>query len=626
MIQQHHIKINSQILPSHTLTLEGELYSDPKQGSKSISAELKVLHLSGLNKGKAAFNAKVLIYMPKEAKNLLSCRKGDNLRVTGRVTDIRPNSNPGAFDYKKFCFFKGIKQQIFIKEKDWQIISKMDIFSFSGFAVFCRERWSEKLEHYIQDKERAGVVKALLLGVKDDVREDLYQSFSRTGAIHVLAVSGLHVGAVLYVFVLFFKRFKHNRFLQLILQPVLLFVIALFYVLLTGASPSVCRAVLMFGLLLAGRIWFRRAHSINILMVSAIWMLLYDPNLLFNLSFQFSYLSLAGILLFQPFIRLWYIPENKVTAYVWELISVSVAAQILVFPLSVYYFNQFPVYFALTNIIAIPMAIMLVYVGFVLLFIQEIVSCPLHFFQKLFEKSTGIFIDSIQWMASWPGAGWENLYLESREVFVLYIVILFIYIYLQNKKLIFFYGSVMLVFLLLCNQLIKEKIYKNQSLLCVYDSNKDIIIDFFDGTTAFCLKSEKISLKKENQLCRKNRIKNGIRQTIFCSDSLQIRGRNFIWSDNNLYFKDKKVILTGYRYADISAGQKEDVMLISNGTKWPGSAYFKKRKIPYIILTGNLAKSEWQQWTACLEENRIFYRDVRQEGYIQVDMNKVIHE
>ena len=113
-----------------------------------------------------------------------------------------------------------------------------------------------------------------------------------------------------------------------------------------------------------GKEWFRNSNTINILFVSAIWMLLYDPYYIYDLSFQFSYLSLLSIILLQPQIKLWYIPVGKGTTYIWELISVSISAQILVFPLSVYYFNQFPVYFILSNIVAVPMAIFLVYGGF----------------------------------------------------------------------------------------------------------------------------------------------------------------------------------------------------------------------------------------------------------------------
>lgn len=621
-IQQHHETINRRKLPLQICTLQGVLTTDPKQKTKSISAELDVHHVL-YNDGRIVrFRGKLLVYVSLNAGTFLDCRQGDQIRVTGRISEIRPVTNPGAFDFRKFCFYKGITQQMYVQESAWQLLSKADLRSFTGFAAFCRERWAKKFDAIISDNEAAGVIKALLLGVNDDVSTELYQSFSKTGVIHVLSVSGLHVGAVMYVFVLFFKRFKRHQFVVAIVQPIVLFAIALFYVLLTGASPSIVRSVIMFVLILTGRIWFRGGQSINILMVSAIWMLLYDPDLLYNLSFQFSYLSLGSILLFQPVIRLWYIPDNKVTAYIWELVSVSVAAQALVFPLAVYYFNQFPVYFAIANIVAIPLGILLVYGGFLVLFLNEVINYPLIFMQNVYTKTTRLFIDSIQWMASWPGAGWDNLYVEKPGVFGLFVIIIMLYVYIQTRNRAYFFVTLCFVFAMFIYQLYCENMYQKQSLLCLYDSNKETLVDFIDGRTAFFLKSENVTLKTEDQVCRKNRLRRGVRNTIYCSDTLRIEGRFFTRQRDDIYFKDKKVRIAGKGFSPIKSSDPVDILIVSRGCPWPGHNFFALTKKPLIILAGNLYKKERDQWTACLEESRIGYRDVRREGYIELDLNQ----
>ena len=232
-----------------------------------------------------------------------------------------------------------------------------------GFALErLRHYFSEVIDTYMQRPASKQIALALLLGQKESLDKEIRQAYSETGTLHILAVSGLHVGIIYSLLLLPLSVLKQGHFLRkwyLVLVVVLIWV----YAAMTGFSPSVIRASAMFSLFTAGQMRKRRPSVWNILAFSALLMLCMDPDVLFDLGFQLSYLAVAGIVGLQPLIlRLWQ-PKHRVLEYIWQMASVTLAAQLVTMPLTLYYFHTFPSYFLLANLLVVPLSYVILCVG-----------------------------------------------------------------------------------------------------------------------------------------------------------------------------------------------------------------------------------------------------------------------
>ena len=198
--------------------------------------------------------------------------------------------------------------------------------------------------------EAIAVASTLILGYKADLSNDVLQAYSKTGTIHVLSVSGAHVAILLILLSFgfsFLDRFKYGR----LIKAILIILIIWYYSLLTGFSPAVCRAAVMISMVIIGKTYSRHISILNILAISAFFLLLYDPLFITDVGFQLSYLTVLGLIVLQPIVYKWVHLENKWADKLWALCSVSIAAQVITFPLSIYYFHQFPVYFLISNFV-----------------------------------------------------------------------------------------------------------------------------------------------------------------------------------------------------------------------------------------------------------------------------------
>lgn len=267
--------------------------------------------------------------------------------VNGEAVEIKNTNNPGEFDLRMFWRAKGIDKMIFFQEEDLVLLEKNELYGFWKLTKVFQKFCGDALAQFLKGDELA-IAKALVLGDKSLLDSELRSSFSNTGAMHVLAVSGLHVGIVAQILIFlaqFLARWITRYQAQLIVVS-LLWV----YALLTGLSPSVVRSVLMFSLLIVAQISGRNSTSINILFISAFISLVYNPYLLFDVGFQLSYGAMLGIFLLNKPIQSFFQPKNKWIGYLWDGTAVGLAAQCMTTPLTLYYFHQFPNYFALTNI------------------------------------------------------------------------------------------------------------------------------------------------------------------------------------------------------------------------------------------------------------------------------------
>lgn len=311
-------------------------------------------------------SGKVVLYVSKKTIDKIPWLYGDHLIIKGTPQNLRPPANPNEFDYKRFLSFKNVYHQQFVKANQVQLISHPARKGFIYYSHRVRDWARDIIESTIQGEQNQAVAMALILGVTEGIDSELLSAYAASGAMHVLAVSGMHVG-IIYVIILFlFKPIKKYRWSPWLVAGLSIFLLWAF-AFVTGLSPSVLRAVTMFSFVALAKPLGWRTNIYNTLATSAFVLLLYDPYLIMSVGFQLSYLAVLGIVYLQkPLYHLWEI-DNRVGNWVWEITCISIAAQIATFALGMLYFHQFPVYFLVSNLFVIPLSTIILVGGIVLL-------------------------------------------------------------------------------------------------------------------------------------------------------------------------------------------------------------------------------------------------------------------
>lgn len=282
---------------------------------------------------------------------------GERLLVATPINEIPSSRNPHQFDYRRFMGNRGVMRQINPGKEEIAKIGK--VAGPASLAEEIRTQIVTDLRKNNFDREELAIIQALLLGQRQDISPETYRNFSAAGAIHILAVSGLHVGIILLLLHRIFsplERSPGGKILKMVLVIVLLWGFAV----LAGLSPSVVRAVTMFSFIAVGMQIKRRTSVMNSVFLSLMLLVLLRPQFLFEVGFQLSYLAVISIILFQPLIYNILEPKNKILKYFWGILSVTIAAQAGVLPLSLFYFHQFPGLFFLSNLVILP------FLGFIL--------------------------------------------------------------------------------------------------------------------------------------------------------------------------------------------------------------------------------------------------------------------
>jgi competence protein ComEC len=308
---------------------------------------------------------KVLLYFLKEDFSN-PVHYGDLLLVNGSPQLLTPPSNPGEFDYKRFLTFRKIYHQHFLRREYVEQVGVAPPSQVMRYAIQTRSWSAGQLKKYVHGNQAQAIASALVLGVTDGLDNEIMHAYSATGAMHVLAVSGLHVGIIYAILLFFLKPLLKRRWGKWAIAIISL-VVLWSYAFVTGLSPSVLRAVTMFSFVAVARPLNRSSNIYNILAVSAFCLLLYDPYLIMSVGFQLSYLAVLGIVYLQPAMYRWWIAPNWLLDKVWQITTVSIAAQAATVSLGLLYFHQFPVYFIFSNLLVIPISFAVLVLGLAVL-------------------------------------------------------------------------------------------------------------------------------------------------------------------------------------------------------------------------------------------------------------------
>lgn len=583
-----------------------KLKETPQEKEKTYKAEAEVMAFNQNNKVQS-YTGKILCYFAKDSC-IRKLKSGDELFINAKLNNIDIARNPNEFNYKQYLDYKNISHQVYLAKNKWKLIKENK--SLITWILFKTKRKLQKIinENINHENERA-VASALLLGNRNMLSDEILQSFSSTGATHILAVSGLHVGifyGVISFSFLWLKRFKKLK----ILHPIIIILGIWFYVALTGGSPSVIRAATMFSFIAIGFALSRHINIYNIIAFSAFIITSFNPYIITDVGFQLSYFAVTGIIfLYDKIYTLLYV-KNYFLDKVWSITSVSLAAQIATFPLIVLYFHQFPNLFWISNLIVIPAASLILYGGIIMFALSwnevllsysgKILSCIIKVLNKCLS-----FIEQIPYALS------SKLYISHVQAILFYVVIIlsvtaFSY---RNKTLAKYalLSSLLLVFTFSVNYVQRE----TQKELIVYHVPKFSAIEIIDGHKAYSL-FDSAFLKDENLInfrVEHNWWENQIRNQDFDFKQLiptEVAGNKIF------LFQNKKIMLVNNFFRPLEIEINLDYAIISHQQKLDFKQFssFVKAKTYIFDSSNNKYKQKnWKQDCESLGLNCYFVSD-----------------
>lgn len=335
--------------------------------------------------------------------------------------DIGFPLNPHQFNYKRYLQQQYISQQLYLEKGTYQITGNKP-FTISGYAAAFRGKTNHHLNKYQFNKDVITVINALLLGQRQHISEGLYQNYIDAGAVHILAISGLHIGIILFIlqFILSpLRQLKNGKILSFIIILSVLWAFAF----IAGLSASVVRAVTMFSFFAYTIQLRKRTNTINVLVISMFFLLLFKPNFLFDVGFQLSYVAVLSIILIQPVIYSFYDPKWKVVGFFWGLFTVSLAAQIGVAPIGLYYFHQFPGLFFVSNLLIVPFLGLILCSGVVIICLAWLRSLP-GIFVETFNQMIASMNSLVTRIAGQEAFIFKDIKINETELFLLYLFII----------------------------------------------------------------------------------------------------------------------------------------------------------------------------------------------------------
>ncbi len=567
-----------------------KINAPPVEKERTFKAEGVVVQLSEQDTLHSA-KGKVLIYFSKDDTAGLP-KYGDRILISGGLQPIKNSGNPGAFDYSRYMGFQQTYHQVFLKKDNYMVLPGQQKNPLYSLIYSARDNVISILEKYIVgDKKVTGIGKALLIGYKEDLDKDVVQAYSNTGVVHIIAISGLHLGLIYVVLVWIFSRIPYIR--RSPVAKVLLILGCLWlFSLITGASASVLRSAVMFTCIVIGKYLYKQPTIYNSLAASAFLLLCYDPLLLWDVGFQLSYCAVGGIVWLQkPIVNLIYF-KNIYARKLWEMTALTLAAQVLTFPICIYYFHQFPTTFLLTNLICVPLSTVILFAEIVLIVLSAV---------PLLAGILGKFIYVLIWLMNkvidlfdkMPLSLVDGIYATPATTFLLYGVIICTSVaLLQRNK---FYIKSALGFLIAFTGVwaFGKVTFAQQKKMIIYNVSRHTAVDFISGNNYFFYGDEDFvaSGTLQNFNLKPARVALQAKESRDTLTSLSHSG--YLWE---FYNKKLMVIDSTVKLKQVSLKVSVDVLLISKKPKINISDITNAVNPAVIVIDGSNSLWKIGEW------------------------------
>ena len=601
----------------HTYTTGDAMIAEPgeplteKANSYKAVANVRLILQDGQP---VRVNGKIILYFSKDSSETIpAALKGTNAPGTRilfkqPLKEISSSGNPGGFDYKTYSLYQGITHQVFLKKGAYEVLPGKRPGPLQQLLLLSRERVLAILKKYIPGEKESGLAEALLIGHKDDLDPELVRSYSNTGVVHIIAISGLHLGLIYWLLSMLLKPLSKNHRTNW-LRPLLIITGLWAFSFLAGAQPSVLRSALMFTFIVLGESLNRKTSVYNSMAVSAFLLLCINPFWLWDIGFQLSYSAVLSIIIFMRPVYNWFYCKNKILDLAWKMNAVTLAAQVLTIPICIYHFHQFPSYFLLTNFLAVPLSSMIL--------LAEIFLCVIAFFPvaagltgKIISAAIGLMNRFVGNTETLPGSVWDGLQLSVLQVLFL---VLFIagscYWLLEQSKKSLLFGLLMLTgFVTLRSYSFIQR--GRQQLVLVYNIPKKSAVDLILG--------RKYLFEGDSELLARSFVRDfHLRpaRTLFrISPAGNLKG--LVRDKNYIHFGGKRILCIAETISFIPASPKQtvDLLILSHSP----TLYMKKLaaslNIKQVVFDGSTPAWKVNYWKKDCDSLRIPWHDVKENG------------
>ncbi len=584
----------------HTHTNQSNHYTNTVNNIINQRLKLHVFKKLKSTNGNQKYLVKILSVNENKTNGLLminidSTRRyfiDDLIYINTVLYPIKPSSNPHQFDYKAYMSYKNIFHQVYLNKNNSFCIGTLR--SAYGLANSIRNKIYLTFVRRGFSNENLSILNALFLGQRQDVSRETYNKFSKSGALHILAISGLHIGLLTLVLSFIFKPICNYNLGRKIIPFFIIFVLW-FYAFVTGMSVSVVRAVTMFSLFTISHYFYREANSYNVLAISAIILLLYNPFYLFDVGFQLSYFAVFSIISIKPLLdRLW-VPNNFIIRRIWDIFTVTLAVQFGVLPLSLFYFHQFPSLLFVSNLVIIPFLGVLFCIGLlsIILAFFDVVPDLLIF---IFKSGISFLMEFINFIADKNSFVFSNISFGKVHLvcwYVLIISLFFLFSSFSYKRLNhFLFSIIILQFGYLYNK------FSNQhSSFIIFNQYNNTLIAQKNGNALIYF---------NNDLLQPNVIKTFIQNEGITDVTKEPSKNIYRYKGKTILIIDERCIYNTSFYADI--------VVMVNSPKINLDRLLSYSCPKLIVADNSNYKSFVKKWKAtCLSNNILFY-DIKEKG------------
>ena len=485
-------------------------------------------------------SGQLLVYLPIDSTRNAP-NPGDYLMIRGYPKPINSPKNPKTFDPAWYFHLKNCHYNLYIQPDDWKEYPKPSRKTMFIFFKNYQIKAAAILQQYLPGDQEFAVAAALIVGYRAALSSEIQELYANTGAIHVLAVSGLHLGFIYFIVYSIFSRLlgqkSHAVFIRIVLSIGILWSFAFF----TGGSASVLRAATMLTFVMIGQSLVRFCNIYNSLAASAFLLLCIKPFFLWEIGFQLSYLAVLGIVFFHPIIYHAVFCKHPIIDWVWKLTVVSIAAQLSTFPLSLYYFHQFPTFFWLSGWLVVPAAACILCLGLLLLILSPI-SGLVQIVGKLLFGVIYVVNFLLSQIEALPGSLLEGIWVDLVTITLVFLIISGVAWTLKFQKKAGAWsiiGSCLVLSFYLAHQ---KWMWSNQKIIAIYHVRNKSSIDFFDGRKVYT-SGPGGSEKTSTYHCKNYRISRGGKTPIYLSNQQGVLSHNLYHQSNLIQFHGTRLAI-----------------------------------------------------------------------------------
>jgi len=509
--------------------------NEPQQTNDILRFEATVTN--GYTNQKAEnCSGKLLVALKLDSLSPIGLNYGDELLISANYLPVEPPYNPAEFDFKNWLASKHIYHQTFIRQEQLVKLGNNKGNTIIKYALAVRQKQVDIYRKLIKDDEAFAVASTLILGYRADLSKETLAAYSKTGTIHALSVSGMHVG-IIYIMLNWLLAFLDRKSIGRLFKTLLICGLVWYYSLITGFSPSVLRSAIMLTVYILAKQSRRSTNNYNVVSFAAILLLLIDPFVIWDVGFQLSFLAVFGLIYYQPKIYKWWYVENKWLDKLWSAVAMSLAAQLATLPLSVYYFHQFPVYFIISNLfILIPITV-LMYAGIAILLLK------VYFLAPAFEWLITFTNNGLKWIASLPYAGITEIWLNQWQLLLMCILIAALTIglsYYKKKYILIGVATLLILQVSLGYQKINAV---KQNELVFFSLRKNYAAAFINGNSAILVSDLTNDDKNFEFFVKPSLDQKQVNNIHFVKWEDDFTSLNFVKQQRQIIYNNKRILL-----------------------------------------------------------------------------------